>query len=143
MLYDCQNGVTVSKTTCQCGCVLEPPNVNDKCATPCTPDAGAQDAGGDAASHDGGGKASDAGGGATPDASNDDSGTGAPQGGDASDGDGGTWGGSNGDTGSSGGCAIGNGGDASLYAFAAVALSLVAHRRRRRGRSVVREHSGT
>lgn len=39
VLYDCQNGVTSSKTTCQYGCIVEPPNTNDQCA-PAPADAG-------------------------------------------------------------------------------------------------------
>ncbi len=145
-LYVCQNGVTASKTPCQCGCIVEPPGTNDKCASPCTPDAGggSSDAGGDAASHEGGTKGGDSGSGEAPDASGGggDSGSpiGNPQGGDASDVDGGMWGGSNGDTGSSGGCAIGGNGDASLFGAGILALSLVAHRRRRRRDAPVREH---
>jgi MYXO-CTERM domain-containing protein len=43
VLYDCQNGATSSKTTCQYGCIVEPPNTNDQCA-PAPADAGASDA---------------------------------------------------------------------------------------------------
>lgn len=145
-LYLCQNGVTVSKTPCQCGCIVEPAGTNDECASPCTPDAGSTpDGGGDAASHDGGGnQGNDSGSKPTADAGTgggtDDSGVPVepPQGGDASDVDGGTS--PNGDTGGGGGCAIGNGGDASLFGAAVFALSLVAHRRRRRRHAPVGEH---
>jgi hypothetical protein len=137
-LYLCQNGVTVSKTPCACGCIVEPAGKNDQCAMPCMSDSGApHDAGGDAASHDGGNMVGDSGGGATPDASTADSGS--PQGGDASDVDSGMWAG-NGDTGGGGGCAIGGGANASLFGVGVLAMSLLAHRRRRRRDAVVREH---
>ncbi len=46
VLYNCQNGVTSSTTTCPYGCIVEAPGTNDKCA------AAPADAGSDAAATD-------------------------------------------------------------------------------------------
>jgi hypothetical protein len=118
VLYDCQNGVTSSKTTCAYGCIVEPPGTDDKCA-PAPADAGsdaASDAGSDAASNDAAPPQNDA---ATQDAAP------PPPQGDAGNGNG------NG----TGGCAVaraGAPGSPSAPAVAGLLFALCALVRRRR-----------
>lgn len=80
VLYDCQNGVTSSKTTCAYGCIVEPQGTNDKCA-PAPADAGTDAAPADAAPPNDAAPAQDSG--ATKDAAppppQDDAGTGTTQ----------------------------------------------------------------
>lgn len=112
VLYDCQNGVTSSKTTCQYGCIVEPPNTNDQCA-PAPADAGS-DASSSDASTDAAPPKSDSG--TTQDAAPP-----PPQG------DAGT------NTGSTGGCSTSGTprSNASWIAIAIAALALVRARRAR------------
>lgn len=134
-LYDCEGGVTKSKTACPYGCHMAPMGTNDSC-NPAPADAGApgHDGGAaDASTHDAsgseagsGGVDSGTGGGGT------DSGGVVGPGIDASDGEGGT-GDSSGASGASGGCIAAPGGDASGAAWLVLgAAGVVLSRRRRR-----------
>jgi MYXO-CTERM domain-containing protein len=124
VLYDCQGGVTKSKTTCAYGCFMAPPNVNDSC-NPAPADAGG--AGDGAASSDGqaasgDGSAAHDGGGVTP----------PPPGVDAGDSDASWDNGSAAPTGGGGGCAVSAGGhdDTGALVWLLAALGVFTLRRR-------------
>jgi hypothetical protein len=115
VLYDCEGGVTKTKTPCPYGCQLEPKNTNDKCK------AAPPDAGSDAAPD-----------GAPGDAAHESGGL--PPGNDAapSPGDDAGWGNDSGNTGGSGGCDIGSGrGPSNGFALLAVTVAALLARKRR------------
>jgi len=127
VLYDCEGGVTKTKTPCPYGCQVEPLGMNDKCKD-APPSDGGSDGEADAATADGAAKPRDAGG---------DAGEPPPRAGDGAAGEDGGAGDGSSPAGSGGGCAVGGrAGDAGLGA--AVVASFLAVARRRRDRAADR-----
>jgi hypothetical protein len=138
VLYDCQNGKTVSMTPCPYGCIVEPAGTNDQCM-PDPPANGTGGAGGSSTTSSGGGSSTTSGTSGSGGGAGGESGAGGGSGG-SSTGHGGSGGhtasGSGGSGGSTqhGSCAVGRTGEtggvaAMLAGLAAAALGL---RRRRR-----------